>query len=544
MCESDAKGLCESQTQEVRTELNRLLESPAFRGSKRCREFLDYIVEHTINGPSGTLKERSIGVELFQLPQDFDTGQHTIVRVTANEVRKKLAQHYLAENGTHHPVKIHLPPGSYSADFQWQAPPPPAQVPVLPLTPAPPADTSDPALAPAPSADTSDPALTPALPPTRARWLNGPVIAGSTAILLIAVAVVVWRSPVGKTATVDAKSPAIVASAASGAPVSGDFRVIAGATNAYQDRSGRTWGPDRFFSGGNVLVRPSEKIMRTLDPDIYRHLRTGDFRYDIPLAPGKYELHLHFAETGLADFISTESSGEGQRLFRVSANGNRILSAFDVVADAAGSNIADERVFRDISPAEDGFLHLSFDAMRSTAMLSGIELLPVVGGKTRPIRIRAGWTTAWQDAAAQQWHGDSYFIGGNALVRSSNPAQGTNSISPEMALYASERWGHFSYALPVADGRYRVTLKFCEGHYGPRNTGAGGVGSRIFDVYCNGVALMRSFDIMKEAGGEGRPIDRTFSAIRPNAQGKILLSFVPTMGMACVNGIEIVEDAR
>jgi hypothetical protein len=55
---------------------------------------------------------------------------------------------------------------------------------------------------------------------------------------------------------------------------------------------------------------------------------------------------------------------------------------------------------------------------------------------------------------------------------------------------------------------------------------------------------MRGFDIMKEAGGEGRPIDRTFSGIRPNAQGKILLSFVPTMGMACVNGIEVVEDAR
>ena len=31
------------------------------------REFLKYVVEHTITGPSGTLKERSIGVELFQL---------------------------------------------------------------------------------------------------------------------------------------------------------------------------------------------------------------------------------------------------------------------------------------------------------------------------------------------------------------------------------------------------------------------------------------------------------------------------------------------
>src|ERR1700756_5804071 len=97
--------LDEVREQAVRAELNRVVESASFRTSKRSREFLQYIVEHTINGPSGTLKERSIGVELFQLPQDFDPGQHTIVRVTANEIRKKIAQHYLGENGSYHPVR-------------------------------------------------------------------------------------------------------------------------------------------------------------------------------------------------------------------------------------------------------------------------------------------------------------------------------------------------------------------------------------------------------------------------------------------------------
>ena len=215
-----------------------------------------------------------------------------------------------------------------------------------------------------------------------------------------------------------------------------------------------------------------------------------------------------------------------------------------MVADAAGSNIADERVFRNISPAADGFLHLSFSAMRSTAMLNGIELLPLSGGKVRPVRIRAGWTSSWQDPAGQQWQADSYFLGGNALVRTTNPARDGNSIAPDTAIYTSERWGHFSYAVPVADGRFRVTLKFCEGHYGKRNTGIGGLGSRVFDVYCNGVALMRNFDIYKEAGGEGRPIDRSFPAVQPNAQGKILLTFVPVQGMACVNGIEVVDESK
>ena len=521
-------GLGEQRERLVRAELKRLLESAAFRTSKRCREFLEYIVEHTIGGPTGALKERSIGVDLFLLPPDFDTGQHTIVRVTANEVRKKLAQQYQAENGSCHPVRIELPPGSYSAEFRWEAP-----------------ATAEPAVeTPAAEPPAAEP---PALEPrglARPGWLTVPVIACALAVGAIAGAFSWWRWHTVKTDSTDAK-----VSRATGAvptPPAGDedLRVLAGSTAAYVDRSGRRWDPDRFFSGGNVLVRPSERVLRTLDPGIYRRLRSGDFRYDIPLEPGNYELHLHFAETGLADFISAESSGEGQRLFRVSANGNQILGAFDVVADAAGSNIADERVFRNISPAEDGFLHLSFASMRSTAMLNGIELLRVGAGKVRPVRIRAGWTSSWQDSAGQQWRADSYFLGGNALVRTTNPAEQSNSIAPDMALYTSERWGHFSYTVPVADGRYRVTLKFCEGHYGRRNTGVGGIGSRVFDVYCNGVALLRGFDIFKEAGGEGRPLDRTFSGVRPTAQGKIVLTFVPVVGMACVNGMEIVEDQR
>jgi hypothetical protein len=511
-CESEGSGLALAREQEIRAELDRLLQSPAFRTSKRCREFLDYIVEHTINGPNGALKERSIGVELFQLPKDFDTGQHTIVRVTANEVRKKLAQYYQADNGNERPVRIELPPGSYSTEFKWNEPVVETPVPVAPVSPKP-----------------------------KKRLVYAAI---ACATVMTIVAVVTWRSHALSPAPNDAKQKVLAPTPAPVGVPGGDLRIGVASSSQYIDRSGRVWGPDRFFSGGNVLVRPSERILRTLDPDIYRNLRTGDFRYDIPLQPGAYEMHLHFAETGLADFISAESSGEGQRVFAVSANGERLLTAFDVVADAAGANVADERVFLNITPSQDGFLHLAFSAMRSTAMLNAIELIPMTGGKMRPVRIRPGWTTSWQDSSGQQWRADSYFMGGNALVRRTNPALYENSIRPDLALYGSERWGHFSYALPVADGRYRVTLKFCEGHYGQRNTGVGGVGSRMFDVYCNGVALLRDFDVFKEAGGEGRTLDKVFAGIRPTAQGKIVLTFVPVRGMAFVNGIEVADDSR
>uniref|UniRef100_Q01NB6 Malectin domain-containing protein n=1 Tax=Solibacter usitatus (strain Ellin6076) TaxID=234267 RepID=Q01NB6_SOLUE len=520
--------LDEVREQAVRAELAHLMESASFRTSKRSREFLQYIVEHTIHGPTGSLKERSIGVDLFQLPQDFDPGQHTIVRVTANEVRKRLAQHYLAENGNPHPVRIELSAGSYRAGFRWEAPAAEAAEINVPVDRLP---VPEPAVA------------TQRIPPPANRFIHT-VVPWVVAFIAIAGGLS-WAKWAGVKPTSAESSAGVVPGIVSATlPADDDLRIIVGAVNPFMDRSGRTWGPDRFFSGGSVLLHPSERIVRTLDPDLYRHLRTGDFRYAIPLKPGTYELHLHFAETGLADFISAESSGEGQRVFHVSANGKRLLDFFDVVADANGVNTSDERVFRNIAPAEDGFLHLAFSPVRGTAMLSAIEVLPVTAGKLRPIRIRAGWTASWKNSAGQEWLADSFFLGGNALVRRTNPAQDSNSAAPDIALYASERWGNFSYALPLPEGKYRVTLKFCEGHYGKRNSGAGGVGSRLFDVYCNGVALMRNFDIFKEAGGEGRPIDRSFSGIRPNAQGKILLSFVPVVGMACVNAIEVTEDTR
>src|SRR5690242_15671500 len=210
MCERETQRLDHSHEDAVRAEIGRLLESPAFRTSKRCREFLEYIVEHTMNGSSGALKERSLGVALFQLPQDFDTGQHTIVRVTANEVRKKLAQHYLAENGYSHAVRIDLPPGSYSVEFRWESPPTDTIPPAIAATGAQPEEGSAGETAAAGPQITEAAGETPAagtyaatgtgagtLPrsihaPARPNWPRRLLFAGA-AVLVVAGALFVWR---------------------------------------------------------------------------------------------------------------------------------------------------------------------------------------------------------------------------------------------------------------------------------------------------------------------------------------------------------------
>src|SRR5581483_7896903 len=106
----------------ARAELERILASPAFRGSRRCCRFLEYSVQHVLQGNAQEdLRERSIGIEVFQRPPDYDTAEDAIVRVTANEVRKRLAQFY-QETGTEAEPVITLPPGSYAAAFRWKPP--------------------------------------------------------------------------------------------------------------------------------------------------------------------------------------------------------------------------------------------------------------------------------------------------------------------------------------------------------------------------------------------------------------------------------------
>jgi hypothetical protein len=157
MREADGLEVREPIEPALRDELNRILDGPAFRTSKRCREFLEYVVQNTVHGPNGSLKERAIGIDLFNLAEDFDPSQHTIVRVTANEVRKRLAQHYLAEIGTPHAVRIKLPPGSYKTEFRRDTvavapaaelsppqPPSPEELPVEEMPTTKPPDASHP----------------------------------------------------------------------------------------------------------------------------------------------------------------------------------------------------------------------------------------------------------------------------------------------------------------------------------------------------------------------------------------------------------------
>src|SRR5260370_17615961 len=108
----------EVRRRQVEAELERILHSPGFRTSKRSQEFLRYIVITSLDGRFEELKERVIGNQVFQRLPDYDTGEHSIVRVKANELRKRLA-HFYSETREKFALEIHLPKVSYTPDYRW-----------------------------------------------------------------------------------------------------------------------------------------------------------------------------------------------------------------------------------------------------------------------------------------------------------------------------------------------------------------------------------------------------------------------------------------
>lgn len=104
----------------MRRHLDQILESRTFAGSKRTQDFLRLIVDRALKGDIENLHERMIGAELFGRPISYDTGNDSVVRVRASELRKKLALYYSKEAANHDlPVRIELQRGSYVPRFHF-----------------------------------------------------------------------------------------------------------------------------------------------------------------------------------------------------------------------------------------------------------------------------------------------------------------------------------------------------------------------------------------------------------------------------------------
>ena len=431
-----------------RAELQSVLASQIFVRAPTLAHLLSYLCEKMLAGETAQIKEYSIALDVFGRRETFDQDTDSIVRVQVNRLRKRLAEYYASE-GAQHEIRISIPIGHYVPRFEKTLAAATSSVELSGTRTFPPINVPSDIFRPNVGTRT---------------WL---VFTGVIVLAILAVIGLGLRkrekpsAPLAASQNVQALFEKPV-----GLPVGDELRILAGASRSYVDRAGKLWSPDAYFSGGKTLRSTVQHIWRTQDANIYRSSRQGDFQYDIPLKPGVYELRLHFAET----FYGPEeigNGGEGSRVMTASASGKLLLSDFDVVLDAGGSRTADVKVFTGISPGDDGKLHLSFSSMRGgSAMLSAIEILPGLKDGQRPVRIVTR-DVPYYSNDSRWWGPDTYFKGGQ-LSSSDDPA--IDADDPEM--YETERWGHFSYAIPVAPGRYTATFHFIEHRFDAANATA------------------------------------------------------------------------
>src|SRR5262245_49576386 len=104
-------------TGKVREELEKILASPVFASSPRMSRFLKFVVEQTLEGKGGQIKEYVVALEVFDKPGDYDPKADSTVRTEASKLRVRLGRYYETA-GRDDPVVISIPKGTYAAAFE------------------------------------------------------------------------------------------------------------------------------------------------------------------------------------------------------------------------------------------------------------------------------------------------------------------------------------------------------------------------------------------------------------------------------------------
>src|SRR5271163_3413451 len=98
-------------------QVQRIIQSKAFRTSEVHRNLLNYLAEKSLAGTADSLKEYTVGLDVFAKPASYDPRQESVVRMHAARLRQKLAEYYRAD-GVNDPVVVDLPKGGFQVTFE------------------------------------------------------------------------------------------------------------------------------------------------------------------------------------------------------------------------------------------------------------------------------------------------------------------------------------------------------------------------------------------------------------------------------------------
>ena len=101
----------------ITAHLHQILSDRRFASAGRNARFLRFVVESTLDGKAGEIKETVIATEVYGRSSDYDPKTDSIVRVEASRLRQKLRSYYESE-GKNSAIRFHLPSGSYVPSFE------------------------------------------------------------------------------------------------------------------------------------------------------------------------------------------------------------------------------------------------------------------------------------------------------------------------------------------------------------------------------------------------------------------------------------------
>jgi hypothetical protein len=99
------------------TQIQRIVQSKAFRTSEVHRNLLIYLAEKSLAGTADGLKEYTVGLDVFAKPASYDPRHESVVRMHVARLRQKLAEYYRTE-GADDPVIVDLPKGGFKMTFE------------------------------------------------------------------------------------------------------------------------------------------------------------------------------------------------------------------------------------------------------------------------------------------------------------------------------------------------------------------------------------------------------------------------------------------
>src|ERR1017187_5481110 len=313
--------------------VSRVASSSTFERSPRLKAFFLHVCRCALDNKPEGATEHQVGICVYDRPPGYNPNEDNIVRSQARLLRMKL-EHHFANEGKDEAIVITIPKGRYLPVFETRS---------------------------------EEPVASPAPVPRRLRQvLIGLVVLFGLVITWLGYLLFQSKSHTAEASIAPARSVSrpeqreASAPPVASAPVGGEVRITAGHTGApYVDACGRRWEADHYWEGGVPQPGPRHFFPPVANEGLFRTMREAisadmtvsqsqrQFRYDIPVRSGVYELRLYFADSLRQPDVDQREVAQNPRHFQVNLNGHPLLLDFDPIADA-GSAAVDVRAFRDV----------------------------------------------------------------------------------------------------------------------------------------------------------------------------------------------------